>query len=116
MSKRKANSDVHAAVQKKRVVKTLKDKILDLVQNAEAFVSLVALKKTLAEQYEVPDTSANNTKILKTLKALLEENRNDFGKIGGSYHGGVNSLAYERHEAMRKRADAENAEAEAVAK
>lgn len=31
------------------------------------------------------------------MKDLLDEKRNDFGKIGGSYHGGESSLAYLSH-------------------
>lgn len=63
---------------------------------------MATLKKLLEENYEIEaNNKTNNSRLLKTLKELGNEaekgERDDFGKIGGSYHGGESSLAYQRH-------------------
>ncbi len=60
-------------------------------------MGLASLKKLLQENYDFEPTAANNNKLNKTLKLLIDEDRNDFGKIGGSYHGGENSPAFIEH-------------------
>ena len=87
MSKRKAESGLVTEKNKtaKKSPKTLKDKILDLLAHQEVLVGLSSIKKILAEKYLVEESTANNSKLNKTLKSLLEEGRNDFEKIGGSY-------------------------------
>ncbi len=80
------------AAAKNKIPKTLKEKILDLLATEETLVSLPTMKKILCERYDcgcadVKQATALNNKINKTLKSLLEENRDDFQKIGGSYHG-----------------------------
>ena len=98
----------------RKIPKTLKDKILDLVSKEEQLISLIAMKKILAEQYDcgcanVKESTAMNTKINKTLKSLVDENRDDFGKIGGSYHGGEQIVAYLNHmEATAQGGDCDN--------
>jgi hypothetical protein len=106
MSKRKAVVVDEVLAAKKtakitKVPKTLKEKILYLLATEDTLVSLPTLKKLLRENYDIDDTSANNNKLNKTLKALLEEDEDDFGKIGGSYHGGKNSLAFLEYEVQR---------------
>lgn len=82
----------------KRAPKTLKEKILAVVASQDTLVGLATIKKVLAEQYDFESSTANNNKINKTLKTMSEEHRDDFGKIGGSYHGGANSAAFLAHE------------------
>eukprot|EP01039_Chlorochromonas_danica_P003827 gene3828-4178_t len=117
MSKRKLVSNSEGASNSKKVAKkapkTLKDKILDLLTKQESLVGLPTIKSILAKEYEVEESSANNTKINKTLKLLLEEERDDFGKIGGSYHGGKSSPAYLAHQALLDQQQAER-DAEAL--
>lgn len=83
---------------------TLKEKILAILSKEDNMVGLASLKKQLLEQYEFPTDGAdkaNSNKLNKTLKAMLDEERNDFGKIGGSYHGGANSPAFIAYDAER---------------
>jgi predicted RNA-binding Zn-ribbon protein involved in translation (DUF1610 family) len=102
MSKRKAATKLEGEVAKKsdkKAPKTLKEKILDLLANQETFVGLPKIKSILAKVYDVEESASNNVKINKALKLLSEEERDDFGKIGGSYHGGEQSPAYLFNEA-----------------
>mmetsp|Transcript_73141 Transcript_73141/g.143484 ORF Transcript_73141/g.143484 Transcript_73141/m.143484 type:complete len:191 (+) Transcript_73141:54-626(+) len=85
--------------------KTLKDKILAIAATAETLVSLAALKKILQEKYEIEPTTTSNNKLNKTLKELIVENRDDFGKIGGSYHGGENSPAFIEYNQLEAEAE-----------
>ena len=94
MSKRKSTVQPNEAVAEKTksVPKSLKDKILDVLAIEESLVSLPKLKKILCERYDcvcsdVKQATALNSKINKTMKSLLGENRADFKKVGGSYHG-----------------------------
>lgn len=73
---------------------TLKEKILSIVENSETLISLQKLKKELVVRYGLANNKAFNTNVNKVLKALLDSNDENFGKIGGSYHGGVASRAY----------------------
>jgi DNA-directed RNA polymerase subunit RPC12/RpoP len=77
--------------------KTLREKILHVLSTEDQLVSLIKLKKRLAESYEIEETTANNNKINKLLKTLQDEEGREayFGKIGGSYHGGIHSPAYQ---------------------
>ncbi len=84
-------------VKSKKTPTTMKEKILHLLAKQEKLIGLVTIKKILKEEYDVEDNKANNTRITKTLKDLSEEERDDFGKIGGSYHGGDNSVAYQEY-------------------
>lgn len=68
---------------------TLKEKILSIVENSETLISLQKLKKELVVRYGLANNKAFNTNVNKVLKALLDSNDENFGKIGGSYHGGV---------------------------
>lgn len=104
MSKRKVDVLVEAKKSKKptlKTPKTLKEKILHLLATEDAFVSLPAMKKLLRENYDLEESTASNNKLNKTLKALLEENRDDFGKIGGSYHCGKKGTAFREYETQR---------------
>jgi len=95
---------VPAAATKAKKAVTLKDKILAILAKEEDLIGLASLKKKLLEQYDFPTDGAdkaNSNKLNKILKALVDEERNDFGKIGGSYHGGVNSPAYIAYDADR---------------
>ena len=91
---------------------TLKDKIIAVLSKEDNMIGLASLKKQLLEQYDFPTDGgdkANSNKLNKTLKAMVDEDRNDFGKVGGSYHGGVNSaafIAYSAEEAAKKAAKA----------
>ncbi len=114
MAKRKVTEDdapknkkaaIHAdrapAAATGKTPKTLKDKILHILSKEVSLVGLASLKKLLSEQYEIEATTANNNKLNKTLKALCDEERDDFGKLGGSYHGGINSAAFIAHDTER---------------
>jgi hypothetical protein len=114
MSKRKAvDGEVSTAKKQVKIVKTpktLKDKVLQLLAVEDTLVSLPSIKKLLRENYQIEDTTANNNKLNKTLKTLLEEDRDDFGKIGGSYHGGKNSTAFLEYEVQRTAKELQQAE------
>lgn len=78
--------------------KTLREKILHLLAHEDTLISLIKLKKRLTEApYNIEENTTNNNKINKLLKTLQEEegHADYFGKIGGSYHGGTNSPAYQ---------------------
>jgi sarcosine oxidase delta subunit len=86
-----------AAAAPKRAKSSMKEKILHLLAAQEKFVGLQTIKKILRDQYDVEESKANNTRILKTLKDLEaqeEDIADKFGKVGGSYHGGTASAAY----------------------
>jgi hypothetical protein len=76
---------------------TVKEKILHLLAKEDKLIGLATIKKLLKSEYEIDDSKANDSRITKALKELEEEEREDFGKIGGSYHGGENSTAYQAH-------------------
>jgi hypothetical protein len=86
------------AKKKSKKPTTLKEKILDLLSKQTKLIGLATIKKILKEDYEIEDSKANNSRITKTLKEL-EENGDTatFGKIGGSYHGGEGTAAYQEH-------------------
>jgi hypothetical protein len=73
---------------------TLKDKILAIVHDADTLISLQKIKKELISEYHLTENKSFNTNVNKALKALVDANGDNFGKIGGSYHGGVTSRAY----------------------
>jgi DNA-directed RNA polymerase subunit RPC12/RpoP len=76
---------------------TVKEKILHLLAKEDKLIGLATIKKILKNEYEIDDSKANNSRIAKALKELEEEERDDFGKIGGSYHAGESSTAYQVH-------------------
>lgn len=80
--------------------KTLKEKILTILSNSNTLLGLQKIKKILITEYDMKETKVFNANVNKTLK-LLSEDKNEidrFGKIGGSYHGGIRSQAYLSHE------------------
>ena len=95
------NADDSSTTAAVKAPKTLKEKILHVLSQEVSLVGLASLKKLLAEQFNIEATTANNNKLNKTLKALCEEKRDDFGKIGGSYHGGIHSPAFIAHDTER---------------
>jgi hypothetical protein len=79
---------------------TIKDKILAIVAASDELVSSIRIKKLLVSEYGIAESSAFNTNVNKTLKGMgdeLDQLRDVFGKIGGSYHGGINSKPYLDH-------------------
>jgi len=119
-NKKKATAGVDPAAQPRAAAKpkfgkalTLKEKILAVLSKEEGMVGLASIKKQLLEQYDFPTDGvdkANSNKLNKTLKAMVDEERDDFGKIGGSYHGGIHSaayIAYSAAEAAKKAAQDE---------
>ncbi len=93
--------------------KTLREKILHILATEEKLISLAKLKKRLAESYEVEESTTNNNKINKLLKTLQDEDGHEdyFGKVGGSYHGGIGSPSYEawkQEDDVRKAQEAED--------
>jgi len=79
----------------KKISTTLKEKILTILSNSETLIGLQKIKKILINEYNLNNTKLLNTNVNKTLKLLVEENDiENFGKIGGSYHGGIRSKAY----------------------
>ena len=92
-----SSSPNEANKKKSRSNQTLKDKILDIVAIADDLVSLPSLKKKLIKDYDVPESIQFNSNVNKTVKGLLDSNNDKFGKIGGSYHSGIESAAYIKH-------------------
>lgn len=87
-----------ASKKKAKKPTTIVDKILDLLSKEDKLIGLATIKKILKERYDVEDNAGNNKRISKALKDLSSDTeRLDFGKIGGSYHGGIGSTAYVTH-------------------
>jgi hypothetical protein len=63
----------------------MKECVLHIVAEADKFVGLATVKKLLINNYGFKETGAFKTQLSKCLKALVDENRDDFGKIGGYY-------------------------------
>jgi hypothetical protein len=85
------------------VPKTMKEKILAvLALNEEKMLGLASIKKLLVATYDMEANKSFNTQVSKALKALGEEKRDDFGKVGGSYHAGKESAAYKEHKEKRE--------------
>jgi hypothetical protein len=63
---------------------TLKDKILAVVRNSYSLLGLQKIKRLLVEDYGLTENKAFNTNVNKAIKALVEANDENFGKIGGS--------------------------------
>lgn len=94
----KVHSKATSSAKKNKKPTSLKEKILHLLSLQDKLIGLASIKKILKEDYDIEDNKANNNRINKTLKELSEEEgRDDFGKVGGSYHGGVNSPAYQEY-------------------
>lgn len=81
---------------------TMRGRVLAIVAESDELVGLPTLKKKLKNQYGMEDSKAFNTLLNKTLRTMCEENRDDFGKIGGSYHAGPNSTAFLIHQEKEK--------------
>ncbi|KAF0699484.1 Aste57867_9954 [Aphanomyces stellatus] len=77
--------------------KTLMERILFIVQGATSLVGLPTLKKRLIDEFGLTDSPTFRKNVAKALATLSESGRSDFGKIGGSYHGGEASEAYLAH-------------------
>jgi hypothetical protein len=93
-----ATEAVGDAPSKRKKNGTLKDKILAVVRNSDSLLGLQKIKRLLVEDYGLTENKAFNTNVNKAIKALVEANDENFGKIGGSYHGGVASRAYLLHQ------------------
>ncbi|CAK4651254.1 hypothetical protein LEN26_011368 [Aphanomyces euteiches] len=97
-SKAKAPAAVPAAKRSTASkAKSLKDRILYIVKNSATLVSLPKIKKRLQEEFDLEPSTVLNTRVKKALQELIESDREDFGKVGGSYHGGEDSAAYLAH-------------------
>ena len=86
-----------ATTRKKPKTTTTKDKILAILASHHELLCAQRIKKLLVSEYGMPESGAFNTNVNKTLKPLCEQQEalgDVFGKIGGSYHGGVSSKAY----------------------
>ncbi|KAF0699482.1 Aste57867_9952 [Aphanomyces stellatus] len=86
--------------------KTLIGRILFIIQDATNLVGMPTVKKRLIDEFDMTDSPSFRKKVAKALAKLSECDRADFGKIGGSYHGGEDSAAYlayeEAQEAMEE--------------
>eukprot|EP01104_Vermistella_antarctica_P000469 TRINITY_DN1063_c0_g1_i1.p1 TRINITY_DN1063_c0_g1~~TRINITY_DN1063_c0_g1_i1.p1 ORF type:complete len:209 (+),score=43.96 TRINITY_DN1063_c0_g1_i1:267-893(+) len=76
---------------------SMKHSILEIVASSTVLVGLPSLKKELIRSYGCTAGKSLNTRLNKALKELTAENRSDFGKIGGSYHAGVEGDAHIQH-------------------
>jgi len=71
--------------------KTIKDQIFTVVHEADRPLGLASIKKELVLKYNRVESKVFGSHVRKALKELMEEMRKDFGKSGGSYHGGAGS-------------------------
>ncbi|RHY29407.1 hypothetical protein DYB32_005163 [Aphanomyces invadans] len=81
----------------------MKDRVLYVLANATVLMGLPTLKKHLMEEFALQESKVFNTNVKKALAELSASPRDDFGKIGGSYHAGMSSVAYK----AKEKADAE---------
>eukprot|EP01104_Vermistella_antarctica_P000611 TRINITY_DN10762_c0_g1_i1.p1 TRINITY_DN10762_c0_g1~~TRINITY_DN10762_c0_g1_i1.p1 ORF type:complete len:231 (+),score=49.45 TRINITY_DN10762_c0_g1_i1:48-740(+) len=79
---------------KKGGKKTIKQCILLIVKDAPKPFGLASIKKHLTTEHGWKAGTAFNNNVNKALKALVAEDRADFGKEGGSYHGGPSSASH----------------------
>ncbi|KAF0699483.1 Aste57867_9953 [Aphanomyces stellatus] len=84
---------------------TLADRILFIVHGATSLVGLPTLKKRLVGEFGMTDSPAFRKNVAKTLVALY--GRSDFGRIGGSFHGGETSEVFLAATAAQKAAEEE---------
>lgn len=62
-------------------------------------MSLQSIKKRLVQEYNMQESKSFNTNVNKSLKNMIQSGVANFGKVGGSYHSGITSNAYLRHQA-----------------
>ncbi|ETV91778.1 hypothetical protein H310_13834 [Aphanomyces invadans] len=80
--------------------KSIKDRILFILQDAPALIGLRTIKKRLVSDFGMVESKLFNTNVNKALRDLSSSGpRDDFGRHNGSYHGGPNSPAFIAHQA-----------------
>eukprot|EP01001_Neometanema_parovale_P011036 NODE_7278_length_778_cov_80.993893_g7037_i0.p1 GENE.NODE_7278_length_778_cov_80.993893_g7037_i0~~NODE_7278_length_778_cov_80.993893_g7037_i0.p1 ORF type:complete len:220 (+),score=49.25 NODE_7278_length_778_cov_80.993893_g7037_i0:54-662(+) len=84
---------------------TMKTCVLSLVADASDLLSLQAIKKALLAN-GFSEAAGFAKKVNKTLKALVDEDRPDFVKVGGSYHGGVDTPAFQKWNTKKQEEEA----------
>ncbi|EQC35032.1 hypothetical protein SDRG_07272 [Saprolegnia diclina VS20] len=89
---KKAAANQDAA--RKAKAKTVKERIVYIVSVATQLLGPLTIKKRLLAEFGLTESKPFASNFKKALKELSEEDRDDFGKIGGSYHGGTSSPVY----------------------
>ncbi|KDO31772.1 hypothetical protein SPRG_03692 [Saprolegnia parasitica CBS 223.65] len=79
---------------RKAKAKTMKARIVYILSVATQLVGPLTIKKRLFAEFGVTESKLFASNFKKALKELGDENRDDFGRVGGSYHGGTSSPAY----------------------
>eukprot|EP01006_Ploeotia_vitrea_P061852 TRINITY_DN79357_c0_g1_i1.p1 TRINITY_DN79357_c0_g1~~TRINITY_DN79357_c0_g1_i1.p1 ORF type:complete len:211 (-),score=31.55 TRINITY_DN79357_c0_g1_i1:46-678(-) len=96
---------------------SIQDQILAILADATKPLGLPTLKKELISQFDRKDTTQFRNAVKAALKSLSSSDRDDFGVVGASYHGGAGSPAGQKIEAAAAKeaerlAHAENDELE----
>ncbi|OQS02942.1 hypothetical protein THRCLA_21288 [Thraustotheca clavata] len=94
-SKKSADNNSNEA--RKAKAKTMKARILYLVSVATGLLSGAAIKKLLVSEFGNKESKKFNSNVNEILKDLVEEERDDFGKIKGKYYGGESTPAFKKH-------------------
>ncbi len=99
---KKEELDQSAVAQPKVTSKYLRDKILFVISTEKVPISGMSLKNRLSVWHGISSSKASYSRIDRMLKKLTEENRDDFGKLFNSYHGGKDSESYKNRSKLQK--------------
>ena len=87
----------------KKSPNSIEEKILALLRDQSKVIGLPTIKKVLIAEYGCKDSPAFRKNVGQTLKILESVERADFGKSGGSYHGGESSRTGKKALAAEKK-------------
>lgn len=101
--RKRSEGEQHERISPKKAPKstTLKQKILAIVAEADTLLGLPSIKRELIAQYGHEDSKIFRANVNKAIKSLLDERHEGFGKVGGSYHAGQESIAFRNNAAQK---------------